>query len=82
MENNTPRRLKTKASPSRSKAIIRKASSKAILGDNSVLDSIVASVLDGGNADNKLDVEVLVKDMAINSDTFRATIEDLEYILG
>ena len=27
-------------------------------------------------------MEVLVKDIAINSNTFRATVEDLEYILG
>ena len=39
-----PRRLKTKGGPSRSKAIIRKPSGKAILGDDSVLDSIVDSI--------------------------------------
>ena len=82
MENNTPRRLKTKATPSRSKGVIRKASGKAILDNNPILDSIVNSINNGDNANNKLDIEVLVKDIAVNNNTFRATAKDLVYILG
>ena len=77
-----PRRLKTKATSSRGKGIIRKASSKAILDNNPILDSIVNSVNNGDNANNKLDVEVLVKDIAVNNNIFRATIKDPAYILG
>ena len=82
MENDIPRRLKTKAAFSRSKGVIRKASGKAVLDNGPILDSIVNSVNDGDNADNELDVEVLVKNMAVNNNTFRATAEDLVYILG
>jgi hypothetical protein len=82
LENNTPRYLKTKATSSRSKGVIRKASGKAILDNDPILDSIVNSVNNGNNADNKLDIEVLVKDIAVNNNMFRATIEDLAYILG
>ena len=82
MENNTPGCLKTKAASSRSKGIIRKASGKAVLDNNPILNSIVNSVNDGDNADDKLDVEVLVEDMAVNNNTFRATAEDLVYVLG
>ena len=82
MENNTPRRLKTKAASSRSKGIVRKASGKAVLDNNPILNSIVDSVNNGNNADNKLDIEVLVKDIAVNNNTFRATAEDLIYVLG
>src|ERR1700733_12700202 len=78
-----PGRLKTKAASSYSKGVIRKASGKAILDNNPILDSIVNSVNDGNNADdNKLDVEVLVKDIAVNNNTFRATAEDPVYVLG
>ena len=82
MENDTPRRLKTKATPSRSKGVIRKASSKAVLDNNPILDSIVNSVNNGDNANDKLDIEVLVKDIAVDNNTFRATVEDLVYVLG
>jgi len=82
LENNTPRRLKTKAASSRSKGIVRKASGKAVLDNNPILNSIVDSVNNGNNADNKLDIEVLVKDIAVNNNTFRATAEDLIYVLG
>ena len=82
MENNTPGYLKTKAASSRSKDVIRKASGKAALDNNPMLDSIVNSVNDGDNADNKLDVEVLVEDIAVDNNTFRATVEDLVYVLG
>jgi len=82
LENDIPRRLKTKAAFSRSKGVIRKASGKAVLDNGPILDSIVNSVNDGDNADNELDVEVLVKNMAVNNNTFRATAEDLVYILG
>ena len=82
MENNTPRYSKTKAASSRSKGVIRKASGKAILDNNPILDSVVNSVNNSDNADNKLDVEVLVKDIAVNNNTFRATVEDLVYVLG
>jgi len=47
-----------------------------------MLDSIVNSVNNGDNADNESDVEVLVKDMAVNDNTFRATAKNLVYILG
>ena len=82
MENDTPRCLKTKATSSRSKGVIRKASGKAVLDNNPILDSIVDSVNDGNNADNESDMEVLVKNIAVNNNTFRATAEDLVYILG
>jgi hypothetical protein len=82
LENNTPKRLKTKAVFSCSKGVIRKASSKATLDNNPILDSIVNSVNDGNNADDELDIEVLVKDIAVNNNTFRATAEDPVYILG
>ena len=82
MENNTPGRLKTKAAFSRSKGIIRKASGKAILDNNPILDSIVNSVNNGDNANDKLDVEVLVKDIVVNNNIFYATAKDLVYVLG
>jgi hypothetical protein len=82
LENNTPRYLKTKATSSRSKGVIRKASGKAVLDKNPILDSIVNSVNNGDNANNELDVKVLVKDIAVNNNTFRATAEDLAYVLG
>ena len=82
LENNTPGRLKTKATSSRSKGVIKKASGKAILDNNPILDSIVNTVNNGNNTNNKLDIEVLVKDIAVNNNTFRATAEDLVYILG
>jgi len=47
-----------------------------------MLNSIVDSVNNGDNADNESDIEVLVKDMAVNNNTFRATAEDLVYVLG
>src|SRR6266446_4032383 len=77
-----PRCLKTIATSSCSKGVIRKASGKAILDNNPILDSIVNSVNNSDNANNKLDIEVLVKDIAVNNNTFRATVEDLVYILG
>ena len=77
-----PRYLKTKATSSRSKDVIRKASSKAILDNNPILDSIVNGVNNSNNTNNKLDIEVLVKDIVVNNNTFRATAEDLVYILG
>ena len=77
-----PRYLKTKATSSRSKDVIRKASSKAILDNNPILDSIVNGVNNSNNTNNKLDIEVLVKDIVVNNNTFCATIEDLVYILG
>jgi len=82
LENNIPRRLKTKATSSYSKGVIRKASGKAILDNNPILDSIVNSVNNSDNTNDKLDIEVLVKDIAVNNNTFRATIEDLVYVLG
>jgi hypothetical protein len=82
LENNTPGRLKTKAASSRSKGVIRKASGKAVLDNNPILDSIVDSVNDSNNADDELDMEVLVKDIVVNNNTFRATTEDLAYVLG
>ena len=82
MENNTPGYLKTKAASSRSKGVIKKASGKAVLDNDPMLDSIVNSVNNGDNANNELDIEVLVKDMAVNNNTFRATAEDLAYVLG
>ena len=82
MENNTPKRLKTKATSSCSKGVIRKASGKAILDNNPILDSIVNSVNNSDNADDELDIEVLVKDIAVNNNTFHATAEDLVYVLG
>jgi len=82
LENNTPRRLKTKATSSRSKGVIRKASGKAILDNNPILDSIVNSVNNSNNANNELDIEVLVKDIAVNNNTFYTTAEDLVYVLG
>jgi hypothetical protein len=82
LENDTPRRLKTKAASSRSKGVVRKASGKAILDNDPILDSIVDSVNDGDNTDDKLDMEVLVKDIAVDNNTFRATAEDLVYVLG
>jgi hypothetical protein len=82
LENNIPRCLKTKATSSCSKGVIRKASGKAILDNNPILDSIVNSVNNSNNANDKLDIEVLVKDIAVNNNTFRATVEDLVYILG
>jgi len=77
-----PRRLRTKATSSRSKGVIRKASGKAILDNNPILDSIVNSVNNNNNADDKLNIEVLVKDIAVNNNTFYVTAEDLIYILG
>jgi hypothetical protein len=82
LENNIPRCLKTIATSSYSKGVIRKASGKAVLDNNPILDSIVNSVNNSDNANNKLDIEVLVKDIAVNNNTFRATVEDLVYILG
>ena len=83
MENDTPGRLKTKAASSRSKGVIGKASGKAVLDNNPILDSIVNSINNGNNANNnELDVEVLVKDMAVNNNTFRAIVKDPVYILG
>jgi len=82
LENDIPRRLKTKAAFSRSKGVIRKASGKAILDNNPILDSIVDSINNSDNADDELDIEVLVKDIAVNNNTFRTTAEDLVYILG
>ena len=82
MENNTPGRLKTKAASSRSKGVIRKASGKAALDNDPILNSIVNSINNGDNADDESDVEVLVKDIAVNNNTFRATAKDLVYILG
>jgi len=82
LENNTPGRLKTKAASSRSKGVIRKASGKAALDNGPMLNSIVDSVNDGNNADNESDMEVLVKDIAVNNNTFRATAKNLAYMLG
>jgi len=72
----------TKAAFSYSKGVIRKASGKATLDNNPILNSIVNSVNNGDNADDELDIKVLVKDIAVNNNTFRATTEDLVYILG
>ena len=82
MENDIPGCLKTKAASSRSKGVIRKAFGKAILDNNPILNSIVNSVNNGNNADNELDMEVLVKDIAVNNNTFRATAEDLIEMLA
>jgi hypothetical protein len=77
-----PGRSKTKAASSCSKGVVRKASGKAVLDNDPILDSIVDSVNDGDNTDDELDMEVLVKDIAVNNNTFRATAEDPAYILG
>ena len=82
MENDISRRLKTKATPSRSKGVIRKASGKAVLDNNPILDSIVNSINNSDNANDELDVEVLVKDIVVNNNMFYATVEDLVYVLG
>jgi hypothetical protein len=77
-----PGRLKTKAASSRSKGVVGKASGKAVLDNNPMLDSIVDSVNDSDNTNDELDMEVLVKDIVVNNNTFRATAEDLVYVLG
>jgi len=82
LENDIPGRLKTKTTFSRSKGVIGKAFGKAALDNNPMLNSIINSVNNNNNADNESDVEVLVKDIAVNNNTFRATAEDLVYILG
>jgi hypothetical protein len=64
------------------KGVIKKACGKAILDNNPILDSIANSINNSDNANNKLDIEVLVKDIVVNNNMFRATIEDLVYILG
>lgn len=82
LENDTPGRSRTKAASNRSKDVVGKASGKAALDNDPMLDSIVDSVNDGDNADDESDVEVLVEDMAVDDNTFRATAEDPAYVSG